>query len=139
MDISPHYSIQALDRILYVEITGTFDMHTTILCFYKIYKGVQDIQNTRWGLFIDMRGWRMTEQSFKAGNAVELHLDRRNQVCECWFVDHPGQGNHMVHYPKLAGIPLLRTESTAAAREWFDSHHLDASKALQHVQLDAGI
>ena len=109
------YLVKRTGNIVMARIHGEWSTAITLNYFHALSEEIRQIQGQPWGALIDMRGWRLEESVVERAGQLQLDVDRRNQVVECWIVDHPEQAEELARLPRTAGIPLHRVADIGLA------------------------
>lgn len=116
--VKPSYSVEVKSNIVVAKIFGDWDIETDLAYLTELDEAITQVRDTKWALFADLRGWRVSETviNFKHNNTIQLV--RYNQQVECWLIDSPCQGSHIQHHIEKAGVHLKKFKIEEDAIEW---------------------
>ena len=69
-----------------------------------------------------MRDWIVTDEIRNFKSKINIQMDRRNQILECWLVDDMDRGRHVAHFIEQADIPFQRFLNEDSARDWLSEY-----------------
>lgn len=124
----PGYEIQILHNVLAVKLTGRWDLASDRDYLHDLSQAINNVNHQPWGMLVDMRDWglQQVDSNLFSNNVANIHLDRKNQVCECWLVHHLTQGEQLV--PFVATLPNLhfkRVLRPQDAQQWLSLFDLE--------------
>lgn len=92
------FEIVSNKNVIKVKLSGVWDIKVDFAYLTELTNHMQKMRGNPWCIIVDMRGWIVPEAHKNCNHKVNLQLDRRNQKAECWIVDHPSQGDFLVHF-----------------------------------------
>lgn len=118
MGIPANFSIAVKHQLIRVDLQGDWNSQIDMEYLTELMEAIHQTKQAPWGILVDMRGWRVTDElkAFKHNNV--LHLDRRNQRAECWLVEDDDQGSHLLHFINEAKMPFKKCYDIESARQW---------------------
>jgi len=118
----PTYSVELVNNLVVIKISGDWNIRADIAYLTVLDETISQLRNSKWAIFADLRGWRVSEEviNFKHNNTIQLA--RSNQRAECWLVDDMEQGSHIQHHIENADIPFIKCQSQDEARKWLIQH-----------------
>ena len=105
-DASYTFNIEA--QILKVCLFGSWNLSADIQYLQGLSEHIDKVNCAPWGMLVDMRNWQLrpaTDNMF-GQSVANIHLDRRNQLFECWVVNTFDQASEL--QPFIESVPNLR-------------------------------
>ncbi|MCC2607557.1 hypothetical protein [Planctobacterium marinum] len=118
----PSYQVIVKKQLIKVDLEGDWDNKSDLAYLNELALTMRNMQSAPWGLVVDMRGWVVSKETLGFKQKTAFHMDRRNQVVECWIVDNLNQGAHLIHFIEKAKIPLKRCTSVDSAQLWLNQY-----------------
>lgn len=118
----PSYQVVVKKQLIKVDLEGDWDNKSDLAYLNDLAMAMRNMQAAPWGLVVDMRGWEVSSEILQFKQKTAFHMDRRNQVMECWIVENMDQGAHLIHFIEKAGIPLKRCTSLKSAQLWLNQY-----------------
>jgi hypothetical protein len=99
------FTINTFHNLLKVRLEGIWDLATNIEYLNELSLVMRSCHN---GPLVDMRDWIVTDEIRNFKSKINIQMDRRNQILECWLVDDMDRGSHVAHFIEQAEIPFQR-------------------------------
>lgn len=120
MSDTPFYEVISGSHLIKAKIAGIWTLSADLNYLSRLSEAMQESRNQPWCLIVDMRGFvmpdEMKDRNRKA--TANIELNRRNQLAECWIVDHAEQCKELEHFINQANIPLHRFLDDKASQAW---------------------
>ncbi len=116
------FHINIVKNVIQVRLEGVWDLATDIQYLSELAQHMRSCHNRPWGLVVDMRKWIVADDILNFKSKINIQMDRRNQVLECWLVGNMDQGNHVIHFIEKAGIPFGRFLDESSANSWLSQY-----------------
>ena len=129
---NPEYNITQNDNVLYVTLKGHWDLAADKKYLSDLATYFSQVNHRPWALVVDMRNWRLKtpQDNLFQQKTANIHLDRTNQVAECWIVNAPDQASDIRTF--VESVPGLRFKSVLREQEasdWLALLKLEAKQA----------
>lgn len=121
----PSFQVLICNNLIKVNLEGCWDISSDLAYLNQLSAAMKQVRDKPWGLLVDMRGWRVSEEMINFKQKTIFHMDRRNQIAECWLVEDLSQGAHLIHFIEKANIPLKRCTSVSSGRTWLNQYGID--------------
>lgn len=123
------FSVIQTGDLLRVTLSGSWRLTTELAYLTEMAERIHDmiVRGRPWGVLVDMLDWDGNQPQWPAASpALDVLLDRRNQVCECWIVRDHEQALALEHFVLMHGfIAFARRPQQRAAISWLKSFALD--------------
>lgn len=116
--VEPIYSVTVFNNIVVVKIAGQWNIQADIGYLTVLDETISKIRHEDWALFVDMRGWLVSQDVIHFKHNRTIQLARSNQQAECWLVDYMEQGAHIQHHIENAGVPFCKCFNKEEAEHW---------------------
>lgn len=132
---SKKYQIDIVGQLIIVKLNGHWSLSADKQYLADLETSIGRVNSKPWGILVNMQGWQLksSQVNMLQQNVANKHLDRSNQLCECWLVDNFMQASEIE--PFVASVPGLRfrkTTSKSDAVEWLSLFSLTTD--LQQAQ-----
>lgn len=87
----------------------------------ELSEQIYQMHRKPWGMLVNMLDWELDDvpKFSKEHNVVEVHLDRRNQIAECWVVRNSIQARSLLKFVEnLPGVSFDRFLTISEAKAW---------------------
>ena len=121
MSSTAEFDVSTHGNLIKVRLRGVWTIQIDIEYLTELTRQMQHVKGAPWAMLVDMRGWVMPQAVTDYKLEFRHSLERRNQKAECWIVDTPNQGDHLVHYFEEAKVPLARHTVEQQALDWLAS------------------
>ncbi|UAA38356.1 hypothetical protein KIH87_16965 [Paraneptunicella aestuarii] len=117
------YQICSSKNLIQVRITGTWTISIDLAYLSELSETMSKARNTPWAMVVDMRGFLLPEELLDSEKKItaNIDLDRRNQLAECWIVDHIEQSENLEGFITGSGVPLKKVFTEQEASQWLAS------------------
>lgn len=114
------YQIYSKKSLIQVRITGTWTINIDLAYLSELSETMSKARNTPWAMIVDMRGFLLPEELLDSEKKItaNINLDRRNQLAECWIVDHMEQSKNLERFITGSGVPLKKVFTEQEANLW---------------------
>jgi len=124
----PTYALGACSNLIYARFEGTWNVTIDLEFMTELGQQMLAMKCHHWGFLVDMRHWDMPQHVIDMMQTAKVHLNRRNQIAECWIVQHPEQGRFIEPLITQAQIPLQRCSSLSSAMQWLETQGVDTQQ-----------
>ncbi len=127
MTDSSHFTIERHERCLFVSLKGQWDLSADMRYLTELTRYIAQIQTRPWGVVVDMLEWSLpiSEQRIDRQDVANIHLDRRNQIFECWIVKDEFQALELQHFVEtISHVQFNRVDNMRAAKQWITTFNL---------------
>lgn len=119
---SPQFQITQSRNLISVELAGIWQAAQDLAYLTELSEHIAAINHQPWGLLINMRNWQLDDVPRSTqiqDRLVEIPLDRRNQLAECWIVNNDLQGRSVMHFvTEQPGLSFERCYTQSEALAW---------------------
>lgn len=91
----PSFEIIRCDRCINIKLSGVWNSSVDLEYLSELGRVMQQMRQSTWVIIADLRDWHIEEDTAQRNTRYSLHLDRRNQIGECWLVRNQLQAQHL--------------------------------------------
>lgn len=118
----PYYSISKLGELLLVRQTGDWTLVKDIEYLCALGEHFTSLKQSRFAVFVDMRGWIVPESVKSTPIKEFLTLDRRSQIAECWLCDDFKMSEYILPHFANVSFTLERVTDKHIAESWVNPY-----------------
>lgn len=110
-----------------IKLEGQWTLAADLSYLTDLSHQINLINNAPWGMLIDMREWDLDDvPTFdRSQKTSDIHLDRRNQIAECWLVRNDLQARSLITFIEaVPGLSFQRFLTKSEAMSWLKSFNL---------------
>ena len=118
---TPEYDITQHHNVLHVTLKGHWDLAADKKYLDDLAAHFNQVNDAPWALVVDMRLWRLKtpQDNLFQQKTANVHLDRTNQVAECWIVNAPDQASEIRTFVEsVPGLRFKRVLREQDASDW---------------------
>lgn len=110
MSDNPAFTIELSEHLVQVRLAGKWSLAQDMAYLSQLAESIDQIKAKPWGILVDMRQWQLEEVKefgYQQKQVANVHIDRRNQLAECWIVNSPNQAQTLIKVNlSIPGWPL---------------------------------
>ena len=97
---TPYFNIEVVDDAVWVKLVGKWTVPIDLEYMTHLSQIMSNMRNKSWSIIVDMRHWQVTPPKVNehSQEMANIHLDRRNQILEAWWVNDSTQAEFLVPY-----------------------------------------
>lgn len=134
----PNFQIERFDTVIAAKLNGQWNSAIDLKYLSELGAAMQRMRQNTWVIIVDLRDWYVEDTERTKNTNYSLHLDRRNQIGECWIVREQSQAKHLDPFFETLEFKPKRVISSQdmqlwaekmsvqipeSVLEWFDKEH----------------
>lgn len=127
----PSFEINRFDRLIAIQLKGQWHSAIDLEYLSELGQVMQRMRQSTWAIVADFRDWYIDDEIAQLNTHYSLHLDRRNQISECWIVRNSSQAEHLDPFFKDLDFKPQRVLDQPQLKTWGKQTGIDLTPSFE--------